>query len=621
MSGLEFLAIAGCIAAVVSAYHDGSELLLEIKERRKQKRERREAEALAIIDETATKELEMSLTRGEVTIRGQYDRGCGRVGEPFKQGDQIAREELKDVIIYLQSQVITNLKLAWKQEAFVDFHVLEKASDDSQDRAIMCLLQLQQRLLVAAPIDRPLYSPPPPAAPAKTPISPPKRNYTPGFVVPVKTEPELRSTSWAVTPLAVATPKKSPPILSSPISTPEAEKKKPLGGMLGGLRRSKGSTRPRSTSKMVEETRPFEERPKSKVHNIQSDSSSIVSEYNNSPGSGYRFKRLDSTSTGTSGSSIMEPEHELSLNPWDEQFVASPASPSSKNSYGGFQLEPDGDFTDHLGDSKKKQSNTNTNTTWNQPDPQLNMTWNQPVRRSPSIPDVAPLNIRPKAKPLHSPQVSHTFSYSGHRSSQGSDPQSSRPSTSTTNHSSSEPSTSTLTPQISAPIIGAPYLPNEENGYTGLCKGAWLQQIGMPKKAMQERARPASVYVTMQTYWKCKTCNFEGRMFKDAKKKAVIDTRVFSADGIRYRWEFLFKSHVPMKETIPNPITSSNFGCIFCCAEGKGMPIFGGVNAFMGHLQEHRARPPQGEVLYRMKLITGRLAEGTEVFDINLPPP
>lgn len=75
-----------------------------------------------------------------------------------------------------------------------------------------------------------------------------------------------------------------------------------------------------------------------------------------------------------------------------------------------------------------------------------------------------------------------------------------------------------------------------------------------------------------------------------------------------------------MRETIPNPITSCNFGCVFCCAEGKGMPIFGGVNAFMGHLQEHRGRPPMGEVLYRMKVITGRLADATEVFDVNLPP-
>lgn len=89
------------------------------------------------------------------------------------------------------------------------------------------------------------------------------------------------------------------------------------------------------------------------------------------------------------------------------------------------------------------------------------------------------------------------------------------------------------------------------------------------------------------------------------------------ADGIQFRWEFLFKSHVECRDAAPNPLKST-FGCIFCCAEGKGTPTFGGAQSFMDHLQEHRVRLPAGEVLYRMNCIVGRKASMEEDFDIAL---
>jgi len=120
------------------------------------------------------------------------------------------------------------------------------------------------------------------------------------------------------------------------------------------------------------------------------------------------------------------------------------------------------------------------------------------------------------------------------------------------------------------------------------------------------------------SFWKCKICHFEGHMVKDAKGRKSIDTRVLSANGILYRWEFLFRSHVHLKDALPNP-TDSTFGCIFCCAEGKGTPIFGGVKNFLSHMQEHRARPPTGEVLYRVGCVIGRTPSHDEAFDIALP--
>lgn len=71
-----------------------------------------------------------------------------------------ARDTLKDIIIHLQGQVILNLKVAWHEDTNVNALPLQDVSDGSQDRAILCLMQLHQRLMVAAPITQISYSPP-----------------------------------------------------------------------------------------------------------------------------------------------------------------------------------------------------------------------------------------------------------------------------------------------------------------------------------------------------------------------------------------------------------------------------------------------------------------------------
>ena len=53
-----------------------------------------------------------------------------------------------------------NLKVAWQENTNVDALTLQDVSDESQDRAILCLIQLHQRLMVAAPITEAKYSPP-----------------------------------------------------------------------------------------------------------------------------------------------------------------------------------------------------------------------------------------------------------------------------------------------------------------------------------------------------------------------------------------------------------------------------------------------------------------------------
>ena len=160
-------------------------------------------------------------------------------------------------------------------------------------------------------------------------------------------------------------------------------------------------------------------------------------------------------------------------------------------------------------------------------------------------------------------------------------------------------------------------LPSEMNKYAGFCKGAWRQQIGDRKRALEERVRPGGVYNAAK-YYQCKQCKFEGRLISIDKKKSGFDMRVFKlVQGIQFRWEFMFKSHIQVKEACSDP-TKATFGCIFCCAEGRGTPMFGGIQNFMNHLAEHREHLPTGEVLYRMNCLVGRQAAIDEDFDINI---
>ena len=160
-------------------------------------------------------------------------------------------------------------------------------------------------------------------------------------------------------------------------------------------------------------------------------------------------------------------------------------------------------------------------------------------------------------------------------------------------------------------------LPGEGNKFAGLCKGAWRLQIGDTKKAMEERQRPGGMY-SANSFWQCRKCKFQGRMVTDEKQNKGYDRRVLVfSEGIQFRWQFLFKSHVETKELSQDP-SQGTFGCVFCGAEGRGTPTFGGVQSFLNHLQEHRDRQPSGEILYRMNSIVGRRAELNEDFDINL---
>lgn len=406
----------------------------------------------------------------------------------------------------------------------MDFNVLQDVSDSSQDRAILVLLQLQQRIITSAPIEDlkppPLFSLP---APTNNNLSPhrtyqsPSRNLHPPH-------PAFQST----TP-----PKYSPPF---PASQPYQPSTLPSQSTATGA-----STEKKGHFSTVANFHFLNRQPKAKQAQKQFVNDSI--------------------------------EPRVVMPPVQRDQRVSAYDPGAMNDP-NFRQCP----TVEVPDPSRRPNSIST-------------TSSGPFE--PETPDFNPWAIQRSPSPSQGSQAS--FSSSSQR----------------------RVPTGTLDVIMSnVSISSKDLLPCEGNKFAGFCKGAWRLQIGDKKKAMDERQRPSSMY-SANRYWQCSKCKFEGRMVVRDKKIKGYDTRVFTTEGIQFRWEFLFKSHVESREDTPDPL-QANFGCIFCCADGRGTPTFGGIHSFMTHLQEHRDRLPSGEVLYRMNCLVGRRAGPGDNFDINL---
>lgn len=163
--------------------------------------------------------------------------------------------------------------------------------------------------------------------------------------------------------------------------------------------------------------------------------------------------------------------------------------------------------------------------------------------------------------------------------------------------------------------------PCKDNGYWGFCKGAWATREDL-KKGLSIQTRPEGLYNTI-SIWQCKHCLFQGDTFggKAKPKNMTVDPNVHvSAVGIRYRWIFLAKSHAKKKSggTVADKDECS-YGCIFCCAEGRGTSIYGNVQMLMNHIFLEHAKGMSEDVKEKTRCIVGRTAGPQEQWDINVP--
>ncbi|KAL8811318.1 MAG: hypothetical protein Q9200_001901 [Gallowayella weberi] len=591
---LELVPVAASVGAIISAYHDGAGLLAQIRAQRRS----RAASKNATLQELTSEELASSLNRGAQVVQNQFDRDTSHFGEQYTTGDRvgIACQALKEVVIHLQSQMIVDLKIQSYQETIADFSALQDVADSSQDQVVMALLQLQQRVIMAGSIGA---TKPLPLARNSSPLSAQSQEHTstqnvdaPDLTASTqpnqyfKYQPSLQCNDNLVSSSHI-------PLRGACGSQPGSEKDTKAISQVSPI--PNGDFPPPPAPLAHHNTQPRPPPPDTTF-------SSGPEEKTSSKGKTNIFGSLGRHRKTSATQYPLESVSRTSSTPIVPQYLL-PAIRGDQIPSGTSPQQP---F--HRTSTTASISTQNTSETPLIVESTSSRNGSSPIRN-----DQAEYN---SWNTPHNNVLNHTDQ----------DPQSfissNTPRLSQETHSAQSfkqpvmPSTiAVFTPKVGT-ISAKDLLPCEANKYAGFCKGAWRLQIGDYKRALQERQQPGSMYNAVR-FWQCIRCNFEGRLVQIDKKTKDFDQQVMLADGIQFRWVFLFKSHVECKKANPNPLRST-FGCMFCCAEGNGTPVFEGAQNLMDHLQEHRVRLPAGEVLYRMNCLIGTRAPVDADFDINL---
>lgn len=162
--------------------------------------------------------------------------------------------------------------------------------------------------------------------------------------------------------------------------------------------------------------------------------------------------------------------------------------------------------------------------------------------------------------------------------------------------------------------------PTPDNNFLGFCKGAWKLQNGDRKafskcKDFNDGWSQSTVYFLACGSSKCA---FAGHIQLDR-----IWTKVFNWEekGLKLRWPFLAKSHVPQSRVKDKQFQYQCIFCTFLNIDSRNRETFVGANAYLEHVgKKHRGQTMGEIVLYKTGTIANRVAEDDEEFDINLWP-
>ncbi|KAL8891151.1 MAG: hypothetical protein Q9215_001747 [Flavoplaca cf. flavocitrina] len=582
MATQERITVATCIAAIIRAHSEGADLLAKIRG----KRSARSSVQNGSVQEISSQELQASLNRGVEVIQSQFGRDASRFGEQYEIGDLLAREGLKDVI-QLQDQMILDLDVQSYQESISDFSGLQHVSDSIQDRVVLLLLQLQQRVIRASPIE-PANS----LSSSWDPYAPTNQKQDHKTIRNVKAPPatvsvQLNAHYRELPALPPSNLRNSLETLTHEIvrSLPEHQE----------CSNMKPSSHDASIKPLPPP--PAHKTPSPPMRAAEPGLSDGPTQVTNSKSRRIIFGSLGISRKDplvSSNNTTRSPESSV-LPPCSKYATQGNLGPVDASIQGPSDVRANTAASISTQDTLERRSQTGSSSTGDS----ASISGDHPAE---STPWSALANQ--DAKSFVSSSTSHTSEDIKFKRRSLKQP--------------IAPQTITVITANQDYPSATDLLPSEANKYSGFCKGAWRLQIGDHKKALQERQRPGSMY-SAHKFWQCKFCSFEGRLVQQDKKTSQFDQQIMSADGIQFRWVFLFKSHVECKDTNPNPLKSA-FGCMFCCAEGRGTPSFRGAQALMDHLQEHRIRVPVGEVLYRMNACVGDEAPVGADWDINLEP-
>ncbi|KAL9137649.1 MAG: hypothetical protein Q9175_001138 [Cornicularia normoerica] len=585
MSGIEVVAVLACVAAVVSAYKDGAQIVKQIKAKRAAKK------ALA-----PTQSLESSLERGPIAVEQAKDNGIERYGSKFATGDKVATEALRNILINLQGTLLRHLWSAQEDDSVRDFHILVDASDFGRIQSVTVLNELYMRMAQAAPLHQ--------------------------MQMPIRELTTDSGTIWEYEDPTDAAPShqiacqvstKSPPVptlshQSLPLEDPVSKKD---SGRLPDFTWRKWGPFPSRTRKHELETT-SENLTSTNIHELALNGSllgiqvggNVFSAENSSP----RVTSERSISPGglaedAIASSLWKVSSALSIdeeNPWREEISTSNRGVKSAASS---KMSPETKTNTYM---PRRQSTETTLVKGplrpsREPKPMRRIAPYKPRKQlvSESVP------VAESGTPPESKGTPNKFPFMPRR------------------RTTPPPQTHNLDPSISSIISRTPTnqsaLQGFRNPYGGYCKGAYKLQVGLDKESANLRNQ--SVSMTGQSnYWACASskCAFEGPACKNGKNWTFDDT-IRVSNAVQYRWTFLAKCHVALSRVKNGQY---DYQCVFCGVQPPENHVYRGEKAFIEHIsQQHRGQQPDPSVWDKICCIYGRVALEEESFDINFLAP
>ncbi|KAJ5344314.1 uncharacterized protein N7506_002679 [Penicillium brevicompactum] len=538
MSGAEVIAVVACVAAVVSAYNDGSRIFTAIRNKWHNRRR----------TDQSTRDLDWSLTRGHHEIMCQYNEHRQELGRRYEEGDSIAREQMKDIIITLQGALLRHLREAQERGASLDLMALQIESDQGRVRTLAILGDLYHRLARPSPVL---------SSSITMSIDP---NY-PRWKSPGRTAHIMPD---------------GPSDVRYPGGYPTSSSGFVLGSICTSPIESTGPPRE------LEASSPISSLPRRTSSGIGSVVSSVSDMFHS------RSSRGSTSSVPSSFPSSM----------FESGFPHGPVQTVS-------QTDPIPEV-----DVRPATPLPLDTSAWT-PEPRIphDEIWGNPWQyelNTGSDEDLSKQIERTHLSPI-SPPIARRHSLPP-------------PSIASTDSTPSNMSINSDPPRTTHPL----WPPSKANNYLGFCKGAWKVHTGFA--GFKVHTEPGSGYYTQRSWLRCKECAFEAPMAKSSSSNLLFDetVRYHRASGVRYRSEFLAKSHVPCKRDATSsfsPLTPRGaFSCAFCAATIGPGQVYGNLDTFMMHLGDSHWAVDRGTLalLPSTRCVAGRVAGDSEYFDLNI---
>ncbi|KAJ5219610.1 hypothetical protein N7468_008814 [Penicillium chermesinum] len=567
MSGAEVIAVVACVAAVVSAYSDGAKLFNAVKKKRDRRRQS---------NETTVADLECSLALGQTEILTHWNIHAAQLGRRYEEGDDISRDQMKDIVITLQGMLLTHLRASVEKNASLNMMSLLMASNQGRARTIMVLHELYERIALTSPAPYPM----PTSRPSLDPLSSlahhmqfyngkdlSQTSAPKGWPIPSITPPKPSTGSFFRDTMSVSPKDMAGASDSFREVSPSPKRHERKSSSIGTTMSSWFNNMSRNSSKS--DGPPME--PEVDVAKLANTTAA-------SPRKMKRDKRRPSLDQEEV---ITGDEDPLYSNPWADELksdsgVEFESDPGSSDDEAIFTM------AEEYPEPRSHQKTSLAGSFPNCPDS---------LPQRPAIPPG-----RSHSPPLPPSVISHA---------------------SGTSDISSRSTETTVSDSLHNKNF---WPPRKDNRYLGFCKGAWSLSSGTGTfKLMTE---PYGIY-GRKLRWRCpsSSCFFGMPLAGPVarRKDAAVDHSIHThvSTGIRYRWAFLAKNHVPKRDGMS---VIMGFGCVFCCVEhDTAAPLFPSVDEFMLHLVSHRGVDHDG-LLALTKCVVGRVAEDGDDFDINIPP-